>query len=90
MVPLLAFRMDYSLALLFPRTTHATEDLPHWLTENESPPRSKMSIAPELVSPADLEREKQASVTSLSSRTSRNISLHTLHVPNDPASTVPN
>jgi CHAT domain-containing protein len=31
------------------------------------------------------EREKQAFVTSLSSRTSRNISLHTLQAPNDPA-----
>lgn len=31
------------------------------------------------------EREKQAFVTSLSSRTSRNISLHTLHAPDDPA-----
>jgi CHAT domain-containing protein len=30
------------------------------------------------------EREKQAFVSSLSSRTSRNISLHTLHAPNDP------
>jgi hypothetical protein len=89
MVPLLAFWMDYSLALLFPGTTQATEDLPHWLTENESPPRSKMSIAPELVSPIDSQREKQASVTSLSWRTSRNISLHTLHAPNDLASTVP-
>ena len=55
MVPLLAFWMDYSLALLFPRTTQAPEDLPYWLTENEFPPKSKMSIAPELVSPADSE-----------------------------------
>ena len=31
------------------------------------------------------EREKQAFVTSLASRTSRNISLHTLHAPDDPA-----
>ncbi len=55
MVPLLASWVEYSLALLFPRATQAPKDLSYWLTEKEFPPKSKMSIAPELVSQSDSE-----------------------------------
>jgi len=47
--------MDHSLGVQSPRTTRAPKDLSCWLTEKEFSPKSKMYIAPELVSTVDSE-----------------------------------